>query len=111
MRSNNTTIAKLKNRNTPAHTGCKKATSGPIKGFNNDKVFENLDRQVREAWERQTQEAIFVHHMDGGYNPNIAQNVHTIAEDLKGKQTPIAVAEKGTHKSDKASTPIPTEEP
>jgi hypothetical protein len=24
-----------------------------------------------------------VHYLDGGYNPNIAQNVHFIAEDLK----------------------------
>lgn len=63
-----------------------KTTSGPIKGFNNDKVFENLDRQVREAWERRAQEAVFVYYMDGGYSPNIAQNVHAIAEDLKSKR-------------------------
>jgi hypothetical protein len=38
---------------------------------------------VRESWASQTQEAIFVHYLNGGYNPNIAQNVHAIAEDLK----------------------------
>ena len=60
--------------------------SGPIKGFSSNKVMENLDPQVRSAWELKTQEAIFVHYLDGGYNPDVTQNVHTIAEDLKSKQ-------------------------
>ena len=57
---------------------------GLIKGLD-DKIYANLDLQVHEVWENQAQEAIFIHYLDGGYNPNIAQNVHTIAEDLKGK--------------------------
>lgn len=63
----------------------KKATSGPIKGFSTGRVLENLDALVRETWESQATEAIFVHYLDGGYNPNIAQNVHAIADDLKSK--------------------------
>ncbi|KAF9783296.1 hypothetical protein BJ322DRAFT_1110179 [Thelephora terrestris] len=57
--------------------------SGPIKGFSTKKVLENLDLQVKETWQSQAQEAVFVHYLDGGYNLNIAQNVHTIAKDLQ----------------------------
>lgn len=60
--------------------------SGPVKGLDN-KIFANLDIQVREAWESQAQEAVFIHYLNGGYNPNIAQNVHIIVEDLKGKSS------------------------
>ena len=63
----------------------KKPTSGPIKGFNATRVYENLDFQVKETWKEHAQEAVFVHYLDGGYNPNVAQNVHAIAEDLKSK--------------------------
>ena len=62
--------------------------SGPIKGFCSDRVMENLDPLVRSAWELEVQEAVFVHYLDGGYNLDIAQNVHTIAEDLKSKHHP-----------------------
>lgn len=65
----------------------KKPALGPIKGFNATRIFENLDFQVKESWMVQAQEAVFVHYLDGGYNPNIAQNVHAIAEDLKSKQS------------------------
>ena len=47
--------------------------------------MENLDPLVRSAWELATQEVVFAHYLDGGYSPDIAQNVHTIAEDLKSK--------------------------
>jgi hypothetical protein len=60
-----------------------KSPSGPIKGFSPSRALDNLDLLVRESWASQTQEAIFVHYLDGGYNPNIAQNVHIITEDLK----------------------------
>ena len=59
--------------------------SGPIKGFTTKRVFENLDPLVRAAWESRADDAIFVHYLDGGYNPNVAQSVHIIAEDLKSK--------------------------
>ena len=59
--------------------------SGPIKGFCAERIMENLDPHVRCAWEGATQEAIFVHYLDGGYNPNIAQNIHAITEDLKSE--------------------------
>ena len=59
--------------------------SSPIKGFSTDKVMENLDPQVRSTWELEAQGVVFVHYLDSGYNPDITQNVHTIAEDLKSK--------------------------
>ena len=62
-----------------------KPAPGPIKGFNATRIFENLDYQVKETWKVQAPEAVFVHYLDGGYNPTVAQNVHTIEEDLKGK--------------------------
>lgn len=58
---------------------------GPIKGFSTERVLENLDPLVRAAWESRADDAVFVHYLDGGYNPNIAQNVHAIAEDLKSE--------------------------
>ena len=64
-----------------------KPVPGPIKGFNATRVFENLDYQVKESWKRQAKEAVFVHYLGGGYNPTVAQNVHTIGEDLKSKHT------------------------
>jgi hypothetical protein len=63
----------------------KYASSGPIKGFSTEQILKNLDPVVRETWEGQMDTAIFVHYLDGGYSMNIAQNVHTIAEDLKSK--------------------------
>ena len=63
----------------------KYAASGPIKGFSTDQILAHLDPQVRESWEDQLDTAILVHYLDGGYNPNIAQNVHIIAEDLKSE--------------------------
>ena len=47
--------------------------------------MEHLDPLVRSAWELATQEAVFAHYLDGGYSPDITQNAHTIAEDLKSK--------------------------
>lgn len=58
---------------------------GPIKGFSTERVLENLDPLVRAAWESRTDDTIFVHYLDGGYNPNVAQSVHVIAEDLKSE--------------------------
>ena len=58
---------------------------GPIKGFDTSRILENLDPAVREEWEAQINEAVFIHYLDGGYTPTIAQNVHVIAEDLKSK--------------------------
>jgi hypothetical protein len=55
----------------------------PNKGFHPPRDFDNLDTLVRDSWANETQEAIFVHYLNGGYNPNIAQNEHVIAEDLK----------------------------
>lgn len=66
----------------------KKATSGPIKGFSPDKVLENLDPLVRESWRDQALEAVFVHYLNGGYNPNVARNVHVIADDLMSECPP-----------------------
>ena len=62
--------------------------SGPIKGFCADHIMENLDPLVRSAWEKESQEVVFIHYMDGGYNPDIAHNVHAISEDLKSKSSP-----------------------
>lgn len=59
-----------------------KAEPGPIKGFSSERVLENLNPQVRQAWKDQADEAIFVHYLSGGYTPNVAQNVHVIAKDL-----------------------------
>ena len=59
-----------------------KPEPGPIKGFNSERVLENLNPQVRQAWKDQAHEAIFVHYLSGGYNPNVAPNVHIIAMDL-----------------------------
>ena len=59
-----------------------KPEPGPIKGFNSERVLENLNPQVRQAWKDQAHEAIFVHYLSGGYNPNMAPNVHIIAMDL-----------------------------
>ena len=73
-------------------------TSGLIKGLDNN-VFANLDLQVREAWESQAQEAVFVHYLDGGYSPNIAQNVHVIAEDLKGESNSVNPHDKANQKT------------
>ena len=63
----------------------RKRAPGPIKGFSTEKVLENLDLTVREEWSEQAEEAVFVHYLNGGYNPNVAQNVHIIAEDLTSK--------------------------
>ena len=62
-----------------------KPSSGPIKGFTPKKVFDNLDPLIREAWEEQAQDAVFVHYFDGGYTPTVAQNVQTIIEDLQSE--------------------------
>jgi len=61
---------------------------GPIKGFNTERILKNLDPVVRDSWEGQMDEAVFVHYLGSGYDPNIAQNVHMINEDLKSKQLP-----------------------
>jgi hypothetical protein len=58
---------------------------GPIKGFSAERVLDNLDPQVREAWKKRTANAVFVHYLNGGYSPNVAQNVHVIANDLKSE--------------------------
>lgn len=63
------------------------APSGPIKGLDLRKILEKLDPQVREAWEGQLDEAVFVHHLDGGYTPDISHKVHTIVDDLTSKHT------------------------
>ncbi|KAF9780847.1 hypothetical protein BJ322DRAFT_1112242 [Thelephora terrestris] len=63
--------------------------SGPIKGFNLNRVLENLNPLVREAWESKLDEAVFVHYLDGGYNPALAQKVHVITDDLKKLYTDI----------------------
>ena len=60
-------------------------TSGPIKGFCANHVMENLNPLVCDAWEKETREAIFIHYLDGGYNPDVTQNVHTITKDLRSK--------------------------
>ena len=60
-----------------------KPSSGPIAGFSMNRVLENLDPLVRGAWEALTKVSVFVHYFDGGYNPNLAQNVHVIADELE----------------------------
>lgn len=67
---------------------------GPIKGFNTERIFKNLDPVVRKSWENQVGEAIFVHYLSGGYSPNIVQNVAVIAEDLMSKRFKSLKAEK-----------------
>ena len=62
-----------------------KPNPGPIKGFGNHKVLENLDPLVRKAWKEQANQALFVHYLDAGYSQNIAQNVHVMVEDLQSK--------------------------
>ena len=47
--------------------------------------MENLNPVVCSTWEQEAPEVVFIHYLDGGYNPDIAQNVHIIAEDLKSK--------------------------
>ena len=58
---------------------------GPIKGFDARKIYENLNGQVQQAWEERAETAIFVHHLDGGYGPNMAMNVRTIAAELRSE--------------------------
>ena len=60
-----------------------KPNPGPIKGFRNHKVLENLDPLVCKAWKEQANQALFVHYLDAGYSQNIAQNVHVMVEDLQ----------------------------
>jgi len=67
------------------HQGFSNPPPGPIKGFDTERIFKNLDPVVRESWESQVDEAVFIHYLSGGYDPNIAQNVHVIAEDLKSE--------------------------
>ena len=62
------------------------AASGPIKGFCARRIMENLNPVVREAWEQEVQDAIFVHYPDGGYDSSMALNVHIIADDLESEQ-------------------------
>ena len=66
-----------------------KAVSGPIKGFTTERVLENLDHLIRGEWEKQSGEGIFIHHLDGGYHPYIAQTVHTVEEDLMKLYTEV----------------------
>ena len=61
---------------------------GPIKGFDVKKIYENLNGQVQQAWEERAGTAIFVHHLDSGYGPNMAMNVRTIAAELRSKFLP-----------------------
>ena len=61
------------------------APSGIIKGFCASKIMENLNPIVCSAWKQEAPEAVFIHYLDGGYNLDIAQNMHIIAEDLKSK--------------------------
>lgn len=56
---------------------------GPIKGFDARKIYDNLNGQVQQAWERKAETAIFVHHLDSGYGPNMAMNVRVIAGELR----------------------------
>lgn len=56
---------------------------GPIKGFDARKIYDNLNGQVQQAWERKAETAIFVHYLDGGYGPNMAMNVRIIAGELR----------------------------
>lgn len=48
--------------------------------------MENLDPLIREAWEQEIQDAVFVHYLDGGYNSSVALNIHVIADDLDSEQ-------------------------
>lgn len=64
------------------------AASGLIKGFCSDCIMENLDPIVCEAWKEETHKVVFIHYLDRGYNPSVAQNVHIISEDLKSKHNP-----------------------
>ena len=66
-----------------------KPSPGPIKGFSADRVLENLDAQVKEAWKGRMADAVFIHFLDGGYDQNIAHNVHVIADDLKSTSAHI----------------------
>jgi len=53
--------------------------SGPIKGFSTNRVLENLNPVVHKAWASQAEKVVFIHYLDGGYGPNITQNVHVSA--------------------------------
>ena len=75
----------------PGEQGEPKPNPGPIKGFRNHKVLENLDPLVRKAWKEQANQALFVHYLDAGYSQNIAQNVHVMVEDLQSKHPRLAV--------------------
>jgi hypothetical protein len=68
-----------------------KPPPGPVKGFDAERVLENLDPQVREVWADRAHEAVFVHYLGGGYTPHVAQNVHVIANDLKSECSPYGL--------------------
>lgn len=59
----------------------------PGGGFTPSNIFDNLDPIVRRTLE-QAKEAILIHYLDGGYNPNIAQNVHVMTESLQSEIPP-----------------------
>jgi hypothetical protein len=58
---------------------------GPVAGFTTNRLLENLDPTVRKAWEEEAARGgIFVHYLDGGYTPDVANNAGVIEDDLKG---------------------------
>jgi hypothetical protein len=49
------------------------------------KIWSNLDARVQRDWELRVHNSILVHHLDGGYGPNLASNVKLIKDDLQGE--------------------------